>query len=262
MESVIAVTSAKTRHGTGSRRPGREDRSDPEVVDNVPGHVIPILEREFDDFDTESSAFLGGRARGGRVHRLPPPAGRLRAASGRAADDPREAPLRRRHPRAARGVRSVIERYVPLRKGHLTTRQNVQLHHVPLPDAAKLIREISRHRSVLARGLRQHDPQRHRRPVGRRLRGRAVRPDALCRRLRSLLRAPRGLPADAAQVQDRVHRDRRGHRDHAASTTPASCRGSRTASAASRSASAAAPRSCRASRRRSTSSSAPTTAST
>ena len=29
------------------------------------------------------------------------------------------------------------------RKAHLTTRQNFQLHHVPLPDAAKLIREIS-----------------------------------------------------------------------------------------------------------------------
>jgi sulfite reductase beta subunit-like hemoprotein len=36
----------------------------------------------------------------------------------------------------------VIERYVPLRKGHLTTRQNMQMHHVPLPDAAKLIREL------------------------------------------------------------------------------------------------------------------------
>ena len=36
----------------------------------------------------------------------------------------------------------VIERYVPLRKGHITTRQNIQMHHVPLPDAAKLIREL------------------------------------------------------------------------------------------------------------------------
>ena len=34
--------------------------ADPEVYDNVPGHVIPILEREFDDFDNESSAYLGG----------------------------------------------------------------------------------------------------------------------------------------------------------------------------------------------------------
>src|ERR671931_2109118 len=36
----------------------------------------------------------------------------------------------------------VIEKYAPLRKGHITTRQNIQIHHVPLPDAAKLIREI------------------------------------------------------------------------------------------------------------------------
>jgi hypothetical protein len=32
----------------------------PEVVENVPGHVIPILEREFDDFDTESTRYLSG----------------------------------------------------------------------------------------------------------------------------------------------------------------------------------------------------------
>ncbi len=35
-----------------------------------------------------------------------------------------------------------IEKYVPLRKGHITTRQNIQMHHVPLSDAAKLIREL------------------------------------------------------------------------------------------------------------------------
>ena len=33
----------------------------PEVHENVPGHVIPILEREFDDFDTEARRFLDGR---------------------------------------------------------------------------------------------------------------------------------------------------------------------------------------------------------
>ena len=32
----------------------------PEVIENVPGRVIPILEREFDDFDTEASSFLRG----------------------------------------------------------------------------------------------------------------------------------------------------------------------------------------------------------
>src|ERR671939_812129 len=37
----------------------------------------------------------------------------------------------------------VIERWVPLRKAHITTRQNIQTHHVPLRDAAAFIREIS-----------------------------------------------------------------------------------------------------------------------
>ena len=32
---------------------GRGSIEDPEVLENVPGHIIPILEREFDDFDTE-----------------------------------------------------------------------------------------------------------------------------------------------------------------------------------------------------------------
>src|SRR5579862_4709167 len=32
----------------------------PEVLENVPGHIIPILEREFDDFDTESTRYLQG----------------------------------------------------------------------------------------------------------------------------------------------------------------------------------------------------------
>ena len=32
----------------------------PEVYENVPGHVIPIVEREFDDFDNEAEKFLAG----------------------------------------------------------------------------------------------------------------------------------------------------------------------------------------------------------
>ena len=32
----------------------------PEVREDVPGHVIPILEREFDDFDNEAEKFLAG----------------------------------------------------------------------------------------------------------------------------------------------------------------------------------------------------------
>src|SRR4051794_38628063 len=33
----------------------------PEIAyESVPGHVIPIIEREFDDFDTEAAKFLRG----------------------------------------------------------------------------------------------------------------------------------------------------------------------------------------------------------
>ena len=34
----------------------------PEVYENVPGHIIPALVREFDDFDEESEKFLGGQS--------------------------------------------------------------------------------------------------------------------------------------------------------------------------------------------------------
>src|SRR5215211_6040161 len=33
----------------------------PEVYENVPGHLIPIIEREFDDFDNEAEKFLDGQ---------------------------------------------------------------------------------------------------------------------------------------------------------------------------------------------------------
>ena len=39
---------------------GRGSIEDPEVLENVPGHVIPILEREFDDFDTEAGEVPAG----------------------------------------------------------------------------------------------------------------------------------------------------------------------------------------------------------
>jgi len=38
---------------------------------------------------------------------------------------------------------SAIEQFAPLNKGHITTRQNIQVHHMPLPDAAEFIRIIS-----------------------------------------------------------------------------------------------------------------------
>src|SRR5918994_4820072 len=47
----MATDTTKGRRGT---------LSNPEVHEDVPGHIIPILEREFDDFDNESEKFLAG----------------------------------------------------------------------------------------------------------------------------------------------------------------------------------------------------------
>ena len=114
----------------------------PEVYENVPGHVIPIIEREFDDFDTEATRFLGGeqaedefikfRLKQGVYGQRQPDRQMIRV----------KLPLGGITPEQLEAFADGIDRYVPLRKGHVTTRQNIQMHHVPLPDAAKLIREL------------------------------------------------------------------------------------------------------------------------
>src|SRR5512132_3077160 len=122
------------------RRRGSLD--DPEVLENVPGHVIPILEREFDDFDTESARFLRGETPEDQFIGF-----RLKQGvyGQRQADVQMirvKLPMGGITPEQLETFADVIESYAPLRKGHITTRQNIQIHHVPLADAAQLIREI------------------------------------------------------------------------------------------------------------------------
>ena len=52
----VVVDQQKEQRGKG--RTGTLEN--PESYANVPGHVIPILEREFDDFDNEAEQFLAG----------------------------------------------------------------------------------------------------------------------------------------------------------------------------------------------------------
>ena len=117
--------------------------ANPEVVENVPGHVIPILEREFDDFDTESTRYLKGglkeedfikfRLKQGVYGQRQPDVQMIRV----------KLPMGGVTPDQLDAFAEVIDKYVPLRKGHITTRQNIQMHHIPLPDVAKLMREIA-----------------------------------------------------------------------------------------------------------------------
>jgi sulfite reductase beta subunit-like hemoprotein len=122
---------------------GRGSIEDPEVLENVPGHIIPVLEREFDDFDTTAAKFMRGemtepefigfRLKQGVYGQRQPDVQMIRV----------KLPMGGVTPEQLETFADVIEDYAPLNKGHITTRQNIQIHHVPLPDAAQLIRRIS-----------------------------------------------------------------------------------------------------------------------
>jgi sulfite reductase beta subunit-like hemoprotein len=134
-----SLDSAKTEATHAAREGSLEN---PELIENVPGHVIPILQREFDDFDTESTRFLEQeldeeqfvkfRLKQGVYGQRQPDVQMVRV----------KLPLGGVTPHQLDAFATGIEQHVPLRKGHITTRQNIQMHHVPLPEAAKLIREL------------------------------------------------------------------------------------------------------------------------
>ncbi len=115
----------------------------PEVLENVPGHIIPILEREFDDFDNEAERYLEGQTPENEFIGF-----RLKQGvyGQRQADVQMirvKLPFGGITPEQMDAFADVVERYAPLDKGHITTRQNIQLHHIPLRDAAATIRELS-----------------------------------------------------------------------------------------------------------------------
>jgi sulfite reductase (ferredoxin) len=115
----------------------------PEIREDVPGHIIPILQREFDDFDNEAGRFLEGqtpetefigfRLKQGVYGQRQPDVQMIRV----------KLPFGGITPEQMEVFADNIERLAPLKKGHITTRQNIQVHHVPLRDAAEFIRAIS-----------------------------------------------------------------------------------------------------------------------
>jgi sulfite reductase beta subunit-like hemoprotein len=135
----LTVDQSKVQRGKG--RVGTLDN--PESYENVPGHIIPILEREFDDFDNEAEEFLaerlpenefiGFRLKQGVYGQRQPNVQMVRV----------KLPFGGVTPEQMESFADVVEKYAPLNKGHITTRQNIQIHHVPLRDMESLIREIS-----------------------------------------------------------------------------------------------------------------------
>jgi sulfite reductase beta subunit-like hemoprotein len=116
--------------------------SNPEVYENVPGQIIPVIAAEFDDFDNEAEKFLDGqtpendfigfRLKQGVYGQRQPDVQMIRV----------KLPFGGITPDQMDAFADVVEKYAPLNKGHITTRQNIQLHHIPLRDAAKAIREL------------------------------------------------------------------------------------------------------------------------
>src|SRR3954464_1678339 len=125
-------------------RKGRKGSiENPEIVENVPGHVIPILEREFDDFDNEAEKFLGGETEEDTFIKFRLKQGVYGQRQANVQMVRTKLPMGGITPEQMDMFADVIEEWAPLNKGHITTRQNIQLHHIPLDDAAKLIRKIS-----------------------------------------------------------------------------------------------------------------------
>ncbi|MGI8422647.1 MAG: nitrite/sulfite reductase, partial [Chloroflexota bacterium] len=109
------------------------------VYSNDPARVLPVLQRELADFETEATRFLAGeweerefigfRLKQGVYGQRQPGVQMIRV----------KLPFGGVTPEQMEAFGEVAERFTPLRKGHITTRQNFQFHHIPLKKAAEAL---------------------------------------------------------------------------------------------------------------------------
>ncbi|KAA0239106.1 nitrite/sulfite reductase [bacterium] len=109
------------------------------VYTNDPAKVLPVLQKELEDFETEATRFLAGqveelqfigyRLKQGVYGQRQPNVQMIRV----------KLPFGGVTPAQLEALAEVAENHAPLRKGHITTRQNVQFHHVPLKKAARAL---------------------------------------------------------------------------------------------------------------------------
>ena len=102
----------------------------------------PDPRAEYDDFKTEATKFLAGeipedefikfRLKQGVYGQRQPDVQMIRV----------KLPFGGITPSQMESFADVIEKYAPLNKGHVTTRQNIQIHHIPLPEIEQAIREL------------------------------------------------------------------------------------------------------------------------
>lgn len=107
---------------------------------NAPGQVIPIFEEEFEDFQSEATAFLDGdreekqfigfRLKQGVYgqRQVDRQMIRVKLPFGTVTADQLDA------------LAVVAADYAPMGKGHITTRENFQFHHIPLARSVEALR--------------------------------------------------------------------------------------------------------------------------
>ena len=113
-------------------------------LSNTSNGVIPFVEQEVKDY-TESvkdfkkgslneAPFMSFRLHQGVYGQRQPDAQmfRIKAPGGILTD------------KALEAIGEVIDKYTPFKKGHITTRENIQLHHLKLEDCADAMRIIGR----------------------------------------------------------------------------------------------------------------------
>ncbi|HEX8054679.1 MAG TPA: nitrite/sulfite reductase [Thermoleophilaceae bacterium] len=105
--------------------------------------MIPTIEKEFDDFDTQAGRFLRGEVQEDQFIGFRLKQGVYGQRQANVQMIRVKLPFGGVSPDQMEAFAEVAERFTPLVKGHITTRQNIQYHHVPLPDAAKAIRLLS-----------------------------------------------------------------------------------------------------------------------
>ena len=112
-----------------------------ELAPSSPG-IIPFLDDEVQRLEAESGRFESGeldnaaftpfRLRQGVYGQRQPDVQMIRV----------KVPGGILTPEALDGLGDITDQYAPLKKGHITTRENIQIHHIPLADCPAVLRML------------------------------------------------------------------------------------------------------------------------
>ncbi len=110
-----------------------------ELTQDSPG-IIPFMEDEIQRFEVESASFQAGE----QENAVFTPFRLRQGVYGQRQADVQmirvKLPGGILTPEALDALGDIAERYAPLGKGHITTRENFQFHHIPLPQCPEVLR--------------------------------------------------------------------------------------------------------------------------